>query len=84
MDKEDFDRAKDQDHNMVLTTKQVAGLLGIHTNTVRRWSDQGFLRSYRVTRRGDRRFKYDDINTFLDQLNEESVEIDVQRRPKQL
>jgi excisionase family DNA binding protein len=84
MNNEELNKSRDSDGNMVLTTKQVAGLLGIHSNTVRRWSDQGFLRSYRITRRGDRRFKYDDINTFLDQLNEESAEIDVQRRPRQL
>jgi len=57
----------------VLTTKEVAGMLGVHNNTVRRWSDQGFLKSYRVTSRGDRRFKFEDITNFLSKLNSKSV-----------
>jgi len=59
--------------NMILTTKEVAGMLGVHNNTVRRWSDQGFLKSYRVTSRGDRRFKFEDIYNFLNKLNNGSV-----------
>jgi len=55
--------------NQMLTTKDVAGILGIHQNTVRRWSDQGFLKSVRITDRGDRRFKYDDIHNFLNRFN---------------
>jgi excisionase family DNA binding protein len=49
----------------MMTVKEVAQLLHIHVNTVRRWSDQGILRSYRITRRGDRRFKEEDIAHFL-------------------
>jgi excisionase family DNA binding protein len=54
----------------MLTTKDVAGLLGIHQNTVRRWSDLGLLRSFRVSHRGDRRYRYEDITSFLDSMNE--------------
>jgi len=43
----------------MLTIKDVARLLHIHVNTARRWSDQGILKSYRITRRGDRRFRQD-------------------------
>jgi excisionase family DNA binding protein len=55
----------------ILTTSEVAGLLGIHQNTVRRWSDLGLLRSFRVSQRGDRRYKYEDISSFLDGMNEQ-------------
>ena len=53
----------------VLTTKDVAVILGIHQNTVRRWSDLGLLRSFRVSQRGDRRYRYQDITSFLDGMN---------------
>ncbi len=45
----------------MLTSSDVALLLNIHINTVRRWSNQGILSAYRVGLRGDRRFKRDDV-----------------------
>jgi excisionase family DNA binding protein len=59
-----------EENDPVLTTKEVAGILGIHQNTVRRWSDLGLLRSFRISCRGDRRFRYEDITSFLDGMNE--------------
>lgn len=53
----------------MLTVKEVARLLHIHSNTVRRWSDRGIIRAYRITRRGDRRFRREDIARFLAELN---------------
>lgn len=44
-----------------LRTSDVAHLLNIHINTVRRWSNKGILKSYRIGPRGDRRFKRKDI-----------------------
>ena len=54
----------------MLTIKDVARLLHIHVNTARRWSDQGILKSYRITRRGDRRFRQEDIAHFLAEYND--------------
>jgi excisionase family DNA binding protein len=54
----------------MLTVKDVARLLNIHVNTARRWSDQGILKSYRITRRGDRRFRQEDIARFLAEYND--------------
>lgn len=51
----------------VLTVREVAQYLNIHVNTVRRWSDMGILRSYRIGPRGDRRFRWEDIAQFLPQ-----------------
>lgn len=49
----------------MLTTSDVARILSIHINTVRRWSNQGVLKSYRIGSRGDRRFKKEDIDNFF-------------------
>ena len=50
---------------VMLTVGDVASLLGVHTNTVRCWSTSGILKAYRVGPRGDRRFRRDDIGSFL-------------------
>lgn len=50
-----------QENNELITVGQVARLLHIHPNTVRRWSNKGILKSYRISKRGDRRFKKEDV-----------------------
>ena len=50
---------------IMLTTGEVSQLLGVHINTVRRWSRIGKLPAYRISTRGDRRFKREDIDSFL-------------------
>ena len=54
----------------LLTTSDVARMLNVHINTVRRWSNQGILKTYRIGSRGDRRFREADIASFL--LQEDS------------
>jgi excisionase family DNA binding protein len=49
----------------LLTVHEVAELLSVHPNTVRQWSDQELLKSYRIGPRGDRRFRQDDVSKFL-------------------
>jgi excisionase family DNA binding protein len=49
----------------MLTTSGVAKMLYVHINTVRRWSDQGILKPYRIGPRGDRRFLREDIIQYL-------------------
>jgi len=51
----------------MLTTSDVAHLLNVHINTVRRWSNKGILKAYRVGSRGDRRFQHEDVVSFLSQ-----------------
>ena len=53
----------------MLTVREVANLLHVHSNTVRRWSDRGLIRAHRITHRGDRRFKMEDIGRFLAEMN---------------
>ena len=59
----------DSETRPMLTVRDVARLLNVHCNTVRRWSDRGILRAYRITRRGDRRFRREDIACFLAEFN---------------
>ena len=49
----------------MLTISEVAQLLNVHVNTVRRWSNQGILKTYRIGSRGDRRFDHKDVEQFL-------------------
>ncbi|GAI91129.1 unnamed protein product [marine sediment metagenome] len=49
----------------MLTINDVARLLNVHINTVRRWSNKGMLKAYRIGSRGDRRFRREDVNSFL-------------------
>jgi excisionase family DNA binding protein len=53
----------------MLTVREVAQLFHIHPNTLRRWSNNGRIRAYRITPRGDRRFKREEIVRFLAELN---------------
>jgi excisionase family DNA binding protein len=53
----------------MLTVGEVSTLLHIHPNTLRRWSDKGLLKSYKITPRGDRRFALQDVDKFLEQMN---------------
>lgn len=63
----------------MLTIQEAAYKLHVHANTVRRWSNSGQLRAYRIGRRGDRRFKQEDILRFLEHTSEEpSAGADVQ------
>ena len=53
----------------MLTVREVARLLHVHPNTLRRWSNNGRIKAYRITARGDRRFKRSDVARFLAELN---------------
>ena len=49
----------------MLTVSDAARLLNVHANTIRRWSNQGILKAYRIGSRSDRRFHEKDIASFL-------------------
>ncbi len=55
---------------MMLTVTEVAKLLHVHPNTLRRWSIEGRIQTYRITPRGDRRFKLSDVQDFLSNANQ--------------
>jgi excisionase family DNA binding protein len=50
-----------------LSTSQAARALGVSLGTIRRWSDMGYLESYR-TPGGQRRFSHDQIDQFVGSL----------------
>ena len=49
----------------LLTAAEVAEMLHLHVNTVKRLGDRGELPFFRVCKRGDRRFRLDDVMAFL-------------------
>ena len=52
-----------------LSTSQAATALGVSLGTIRRWADMGYLESYR-TPGGQRRFSVDQIEQFLETLQQ--------------
>ncbi|MFH1639403.1 MAG: helix-turn-helix domain-containing protein [Chloroflexota bacterium] len=57
--------AHPKDTDIMLTSSEVARLLGVHVNTIRRWHNQGIIKAYRIGSRGDRRFRQQDVSRFL-------------------
>jgi len=55
----------------MLTVKEVASILNIHPNTVRRWVRKGLLKSYSLGPRHYLRFKQEDIVDFLNKSRNE-------------
>ena len=51
----------------LMTASEVADMLHLHVNTVKRLGDRGELPFFRVCKRGDRRFRLDDVMKFLAQ-----------------
>lgn len=62
----------DLDSKVMFGTSDVAQFLGLHPNTVRRWDNKGILKSYRISPRGDRRFRREDVDSFLKEGAERS------------
>ena len=59
------DEATTKKAEKMLTITELSQLLHVHPNTLRRWSNNGFIKTYRIGTRGDRRFRQDDIQYFL-------------------
>jgi len=61
--------ATDNFKDQMMTVNEVSRILHVHPNTLRRWSDNGVIKSYCITPRGDRRFLSKDIDQFLVEMN---------------
>ena len=55
-----------EDHESLLTIGQAAELLQVSQISLRRWTDAGRLKCYRVGRRRERRFKHEDLVAFME------------------
>ena len=60
--------ANNNEIKSMLTVREVARLLHIHVNTVRRWSDRGIIKAYKINSRGDRRFRLEDVAHFISEF----------------
>ena len=56
------------EHQLVFTSSQAAGYLGVSLATIRRWADAGHLSCYR-TPGGQRRFSRDQLESFVDSMH---------------
>jgi len=49
----------------LLTIRQASEILNVHVETLRRWDKAGKLKAIKVNERGDRRYKREDIENFI-------------------
>jgi len=57
-----------EDRNLpkLIGIKEAAEMLSVHPATLRRWDESGKLKPVIVSKRGDRRYRLEDINKFID------------------
>ena len=53
----------------MLKIGDVAEILHVHPNTLRRWSDRGRIESYRLGPRGDHRFPQSEVARFIGEFS---------------
>src|SRR3954470_14507130 len=68
----------------MLTASEVADMLHLHVNTVKRLGDRGELPFYRVCKRGDRRFRLEDGMAFLARNRYERTRDVLTGRPRRI
>ena len=59
------DTSTDNYDESIMTVSEVAQLLSVHVNTLRRWSNRGIMTTHRIGPRGDRRYTREDVVRFL-------------------
>jgi excisionase family DNA binding protein len=52
----------------LITVSKAADLLHVHQNTLRRWTNQGVIKAFRIGIRGDRRYSLSDVQHLLSEL----------------
>jgi len=50
----------------LLTVRQAAEILNVHVETLRRWDKSGKLKAIRINKRGDRRYKPEDLEKLME------------------
>lgn len=56
---------KNNDLFELLTLDEVAKSLKVHKETLRRWDISGKLKAVRISSRGDRRYRKEDVEKFI-------------------
>ncbi len=59
----------------LLTTNEVATLLNVHVNTVRRWARSALLKSYKIGSRGALRFDLGDVHALLKSHDDAQISV---------
>ncbi len=57
----------------LLRIRETAKILGVNPETLRRWDREGKLPAIIISKRGDRRYKKEDIEAFLKKLTKEQA-----------
>lgn len=52
----------------LLRIKEAAEMLGVNPQTLRRWDESGKLKAIKISKRGDRRYRLEDLEKFLKTL----------------
>lgn len=63
---------KTENYPEILTLKEACELLNCHPNTLRNWDNEGTLKAIRFGRRGDRRYRKEDILSIIKKQNHDS------------
>lgn len=63
---------KIENYPEILTLKEACELLNCHPNTLRNWDNEGTLKAIRFGRRGDRRYRKEDILSIIKKQNHDS------------
>jgi len=58
---------KNNNLSELLTLDEVAETLKVHKETLRRWDKSGKLKAVRISSRGDRRYRREDIENYIQQ-----------------
>lgn len=53
----------------LLRIREAAEILGVNPETLRRWDREGKLKAIIISKRGDRRYRKEDIEGFLKKLS---------------
>jgi len=54
----------------LLRIREAAEILGVNPETLRRWDREGKLKAIIISKRGDRRYKKEDIVQFVEKMKE--------------
>ncbi len=62
-----MDKKEDKNKDLpdILTLQQACEVLNCHPNTLRNWDNEGTLKAIRFGKRGDRRYRKEDILNIL-------------------